>query len=50
MYTILKKTYAFASTDTRIVMFTLVFSRDGLVSGFSLHMHRLQCSALWSMG
>jgi hypothetical protein len=50
MYTILKVTYVFASTTPRTVMFTLVFSRDGPVSGFSLHVHERQPSALWVVG
>ena len=47
MYTILKMTYAFASMASRTATFTLVLSRDGLVSGFSLHVHERLPSALW---
>ena len=50
MYTILKITYVFTSMTFRTAMFTLVFSRDGPVSGFSQHMHGLQRSALWVVG
>ena len=40
-------TYIFASMTPRTATFTLVFSRDGTVSGFSLHVHERQPSALW---
>ena len=50
MYTILKMTYAFASTAPQTATFTLVLSRDGSVSGFSLHMHEHLPSALWVVG
>ena len=47
MYTILKMTYAFASIAPRTTTFTLVLSRDGHVSGFSLHVHERLPSTLW---
>ena len=50
MYTILKMTYAFASMDPRTPTFTLMLSRDGPVSGFSLHVHERLPSALWVVG
>ena len=50
MYTILKMTYAFASTAPQTAMFMLVLSRDGPISGFSLHVHESLSSALWVVG
>jgi hypothetical protein len=50
MYTILKMTYAFASTAPQTVMFTLALSKDGPVSSFSLHVHKRQPSALRVVG
>jgi hypothetical protein len=50
MYTILKMTYAFTSTAPRTTTFTVVLSRDGPVSGFSLHVYECQPSALWVVG
>jgi len=47
MYTILKMTYAFASTASQTATFTLVLSRDGPVSSFSLHVHERLPSTLW---
>ena len=50
MYTILKMAYAFTSMAPQIATFTLVLSRDGPVSGFSLHVHECLPSALWVVG
>ena len=50
MYTILKMIYAFTSTAPRTTTFMLVLSRDGPVSGFSLHVHEHLPSALWVVG
>ena len=47
MYTILKMTYAFASTAPRTATFTFVLSRDGPISGFSLHVYEHLPFALW---
>jgi hypothetical protein len=43
-------TYVFASMTPRTATFTLVFSRDGHVSGFFLHVHERQPSVLWVVG
>jgi hypothetical protein len=50
MYIILKMTYTFISTALRIATFTLVFSGDSPVSGFSLHVHEHLPSALCVVG
>jgi mannose-6-phosphate isomerase-like protein (cupin superfamily) len=47
MYNILKMIYAFVSMAPRTATFTLVLSRDGPVSNFSLHVHEHLPSALW---
>ena len=50
MYTILKMAYAFTSMAPQIATFTLVLSRDGPVSGFSLHVLEHLPSSLGVVG